>query len=92
MSENIPETPVSPVRPSSGVLDDVCTCEEWAKKIDFSPAFYEKAVTFHCRLHGKVTIDGRPLPRPLPPPNRIHYRNIRHTENFKGIEDDVLPQ
>ena len=60
MSE-IPETPVSPVRPSSGVLDDICTCEEWAGKLrDPESKLYQMAVSVDCTKHGYVTIDARP--------------------------------
>ena len=63
MSENVPETPASPVRPSSGVLDDICTCEEWAGKLNSCGSeLYQMAVSFDCPKHGYVTIDARPLP------------------------------
>ena len=48
----------------STVLKGECSCPMWADRLQMPGVFKGRAATFDCDVHGKVTLDNRPLPAP----------------------------
>lgn len=46
-----------------------CCCKEWADRLG-SIRFYDMAVTFDCPEHGRITLDKRYVPAPIPERSR----------------------